>query len=230
MNRKLVTLDPLEDREIRILRNEDRNARRLCVILDAEFYLDRFGAVDALNSTSGNKDFDETDFVFVSHVDSERRHHGYCCSDDFAAQIAIDLMGSLIGRFPSLQRSGNLVCGLSLSGLASAHIKMMYPRVFSGALCQSGSFWWNQEWLTTQTQHGGSGRFWISVGSKETDFGISHPPTGLRQEVSQIDACRRFADSLKRSEYEVTFRVYEGGHDFPSWKSEFLEALAWLLK
>ncbi|MEJ0000578.1 MAG: alpha/beta hydrolase-fold protein [Verrucomicrobiota bacterium] len=40
------------------------------------------------------------------------------------------------------------MAGISLSGLASAYLTLTRPTVFSHCLSHSGSFWWNDEWLT----------------------------------------------------------------------------------
>jgi predicted alpha/beta superfamily hydrolase len=59
---------------------------------------------------------------------------------------------------------------------AAAFITLRRPAVFSNALCQSGSFWWLADHhVDLPATHA---RFWLSVGSEETDTQISHPPTG----------------------------------------------------
>lgn len=200
--------------------------KRLCIFLDAEYYLDRMDTV----STLGNLALPATAFLFVSHVDGEARHYDYTCNPRYSQFIAEDVAAWVKTRVGGISDRGNLICGLSLSGLASAHMALTYPDAFSAALCQSGSFWWNSEWLTGHTKSLSvqSGKFWISVGDKETESGISHPPTDLRQDVSQVVANVNFVERLRAVGAEVDYRPFSGGHDLVQWKEELPEALTWL--
>jgi iron(III)-enterobactin esterase len=189
--------------------------RPLHVFLDAEFYLNR---MDILPALRGKR------CVFVSHENAEERHYDLACNPRYAEFIAYDVLAWAGGT-----ANGNLICGLSLSGLAATHIALLYPDLFPYCLSQSGSFWWNDEWLTSQVTAPIKGKFWLSVGDKETDEGISHEPTGLRQDVSQVASVQRMAETLSKAGAEVRHRVFEGGHEMPPWEKELPEALAWLL-
>lgn len=186
---------------------ENPSTRWLCVFLDAELYLNRVEALEVA------REFGTC--LFVSNLNMEARHYDYTCNPDYAEFIVEDVLC----RFGGKEKT--LLAGLSLSGLAAAHLALTYPSRFDAILCQSGSFWWNDEWLTTQARKGG--RFWLSVGDQETDCGISHPPTGLRQEVSQMESVKRAAEALG-----AHLSIFEGGHDPARWKRELPEALAWL--
>lgn len=199
----------------RVWRLEGAKDEPLCVFLDAEFYLDRMDVAAILPGLTS------ATCLFVSHVDGATRHPDYTCNPRYAEFIVNDVLGAFDGK------DGHLICGLSLSGLAAAHMALIYPEIFPRAICQSGSFWWNDEWLTANippTQ----GKFWISVGDQETEAGISHPPTGLRQDVSQIDGARRVAEALREQGADVKFQPYSGGHDFTGWLKELPQAMMWI--
>ncbi len=198
--------------------------RRLAIFLDAEYYLKRMNVAPILDSLSISA-------VFVSHVDGMARHQDFTCNPRYADFIAQDVISWARREMPGLTPGGHLICGLSLSGLASSHLALAYPEIFPDAICQSGSFWWNSEWLTKNAHAFAHphGRFWLSVGERERDKGIFHPPTDLHQEESQLVACENQAKELQRLGATVEFQTFAGGHDLALWKAELPDALDWLL-
>ena len=48
--------------------------------------------------------------------------------------------------------------------------------------------------------------FWISVGSRETEAGVSDPPSELRQELAQVAGCVSTAAALRTKGYRVSYR------------------------
>ncbi len=202
------------------------------IFLDGEFYVTRMGASSLIHELQAKHGLPAMPCVFVSQVDAEARHHDLTCKADFAAFIAQDVMGWLRDRVPTLGEGGHLVAGPSLGGLASAFITLTHPQVFARCLSQSGSFWWEDERLTGMLDElpASSSKFWISVGDQETQAGLTHPPTGLRQDIPQIEGCARFAALLKRHGHEVHYSMHSGSHDTQAWAEELPQALPWLLR
>lgn len=198
----------------------------LCVVLDGEFYLQRIDAPVLLDERA---ELGEATYVFVSHVDAAARHHDFTCEPAYARFVADEVVGWARGVCPGLRGDGHLAIGLSLSGLAAAYIALNYPQTFRGAVCQSGSFWWNDQWLTGQVPYcpGRSGRFWLSVGTLETETDVVHAPTGLHQRATQIEGVERFAAALPGPH---RLHRYDGGHEMRAWAEELPNALGWLLK
>ena len=190
------------------------------MFLDAEHYL---RDLDCLPLIGEVPELEPMTCVFVSHENSAARHVDYPCNESYARFIAEDVVGRVTAK-----KGGHLVCGLSLSGLASAFVCLRYPEVFGGALCQSGSFWW-------MVQNGveiprTNARFWLSVGDEETATGVSHPPSGMRQEISQIEGVRVVADRLRKRGGDVNCHEFSGGHKAAPWRAELAEALRWLAR
>jgi enterochelin esterase family protein len=207
------------------------NPEVLCIFLDGEYYVNKMDALASLAGLTIRNQAPPMACLFVSHVDGTARHQDYTCNSRYAEFLAKDLISWLRMRSGISSVGGHLLGGTSLSGLQAAYTSLHYPDVFRLVLCHSGSFWWNQEWLTS-TLHNlprNAAKYWISVGDKETDSGISHPPTGMRQEVDQISAARRFADAVRKRGNPVHYYLNRGGHDISPWKEELPQAMQWLM-
>ena len=204
----------------------------LCVLLDGELYRDNVDALAIFSMLTQRGSIPPMTLVFVSHGDAAARHADYVCDPKFARFIAEDVVSRARSRVPSLSAERHLICGLSLSGLAAAHIALLYPTRFPAALCQSGSFWWEPDAFARLAQERPpvGTRFWLSVGDEETDTGVSHPPTGLFQGISQIDGVERARAVLEEHGGDVNFQRYRGGHSFEHWQAELGDALPWLLR
>ncbi|HYF35901.1 MAG TPA: alpha/beta hydrolase-fold protein [Prosthecobacter sp.] len=218
-------------RKVWILEPPRERPHKFGIFLDAEIYLHRMDAQEILTHLQAEGTIPPITAVFVSHVDGAARHHDLTCNPKYAKFIAEDLLGWLRDRNQSIPSQGHLIAGPSLGGLASAHLALAYPQTFPHCLSHSGSFWWQEEWLTAHIDQfpASHGNFWISVGDQETQTGIAHPPTGLYQEVAQLPACERFAEALRERGHRTRFSLHEGSHSFEPWEEELPEALAWLL-
>jgi enterochelin esterase-like enzyme len=207
-----------------------RAPHRLCVLLDGEFYLERAEALPLLEALTAAGRIAAMSWLFVASGGAEARHADFTYSPPFARFIAEDAVGWARAQVGSIAAEGHLVCGLSLSGLAAAHLTLLHRDRFSAALCQSGSFWHRPEQLAglVEERPPEGARFWLSVGDQETEVDVRHPPTGLLQPISQIDGVKRACEVLRRSGAAVHFHRYAGGHDFDPWRAEFGDALEWL--
>jgi enterochelin esterase family protein len=204
----------------------------LCVFLDAEYYLERMETLSLVSDLQAHDRFSAVTWVFVSHGGQPARHSDYICNSRFARYIAEDVIGWVRRKCAGVVEGDHLICGLSLSGLASAYLALTYPQQFSRALCQSGAFWWNREWLARNaiSESAAQGRFWISVGEEEVETGIAHPPSGMLQEVSQLAVVENVVRELEAIGATVHFHRFAGGHQTAPWQAELHAALGWLLQ
>jgi enterochelin esterase-like enzyme len=201
----------------------------LCVFLDGDFYL-KMELPSILDKLITGGRIPQMSFAIVAHHGGQSRHEDYVCNDRFARFVSEDLFTWAKNRVESIQSNGNLICGLSLSGLASAHIHMTFPHLFSSSLSQSGSFWWNRKRFAELVRGHllTNSRFWLSVGDQETEESATHAPSGMRQEFSQIAGVQSAVDALTAAGAEVVHREFHGGHAFEPWISELPDALEWL--
>ena len=201
---------------------------KFCVFLDAEFYLNSMDTLNILSSLTKKKLIPNMAFLFVSSKDAESRQIDYICNPMYSSFITNEVPQFLKSKFPNLHDSNNYICGLSLSALQSAFVMLNNTNIYSQCLAQSGSFWWNDEWLRKNLPNLSNGCIWASVGSKETTGSVTHPPTNLYQGISQIDGVQNFVREIKTTKVEIEFQIYEGGHELPPWEKELAKALTWL--
>jgi enterochelin esterase-like enzyme len=197
------------------------------LFLDAELYLEKVGAAAVVRGLQERRAIPPAVAVFLSHGGVAARHEDFVCDPEYARFLARDLVGSVREEHPSVTEI--VLAGLSLSGLAAGYVATRHPAVFRAAVCQSPSFWWDggrfAEELPAAAQAGPE--FWICVGSRETGAGVSHPPSGLRQGVTQVAGCVVAVAALRARGYSVNYREYDGGHDPECWRDDLSLALPW---
>ncbi len=162
-----------------------------------------------------------------TNLAAAERHVDFVCNADYAKFIAVDVVSWLKREQPAIRDV--ILVGLSLSGLAAAHIATRYPQVFDTAIFQSPSFWWEQGRFAAELPAATNPeqRFWICVGNRETESGVSHQPSGLRQDWTQIAGCDFVCDAMRAKGYNFDYRSYEGGHDCSCWRDDLALALLW---
>jgi iron(III)-enterobactin esterase len=205
--------------------------RRIALFLDGEHYLEQMDAPSILLDLTHRGLIPPMACLFVSNANPAARHRDFCCNPDYMDFIMGGLVPWMRERHgPQVDGGDHLIAGTSLSGLQAAYTALHQPETFGRALCQSGSFWWNGEWLSRQLPTlGPAGDFWLSVGTKEQGKGMVHPPTSLVQDADQDAAVERFTAALQPRCRRVRHHLYQGGHDPGNWRDELSEALPWLL-
>jgi enterochelin esterase family protein len=207
-------------------------AHRLGICLDGEYYLDRADALSEIEAMTERNVIPSMSWLFLASGGPEARHADFTYSPTFTRFVANEVVDWARSQVASIVNGDHLVCGLSLSGLAAAHLALVHRDRFSAALCQSGSFWWKPDQLAAvaTSYPPPKTRFWLSVGDEETAVGVSHPPTGMYQATSQIDGVKQARSVLEQAGGDVHYHRYQGGHDFAPWRAELPEALGWLLR
>ena len=200
------------------------------LFLDAELYLERVGAVAVVRRLQERRAIPPAVAVFLSDGGAAARHEDFVCRPEYARFVARDLVESLREEHPGVTEI--VIAGSSLSGLAAAYTATRHPAVFRAAVCQSPSFWWERgrlaQELPAATPAGPES--WICVGSRETGAGLSHPPSGLRQGLTQVAGCVSAAAALQAKGYRVSYREYDGGHDPECWRDDLSLAQRWVLR
>jgi enterochelin esterase-like enzyme len=217
-------------RRIWTLHPGSRTPTGAVVFLDAELYLENVKAESVLRTLQDSASIPPVTAVFVSNESAVARHTDFVCAAAYACFLSEDLVPWVLKNHPELDRDRVVIAALSLSGLAAAHAALTHSHHFRAAICQSPSFWWDDERFGASLPRAtdASPAYWISVGNQETVHDVSHPPSGLRQHSSQLDACQRTCDALRAAGYNVNFRVFHGGHDPECWRDDLFLALPWI--
>ena len=205
-------------------------ARHLTIFLDGEWYRERVGAAEVLDTLA--PELADSWFVFVSSHSEAARWRECPCFPPFAAFIADELLPWLVHRHPALAhvRTRTLV-GLSYTGLAAAFIARERPGAFQQVISQSGSFWWHDAALLHSFQKLSAPlptSFYLSVGSRETQQNLQHRPDVI-QTLSQLESVRRFRDTLLSLDHAVHYAEFHGAHSFDAWRADLPQALRWAL-
>jgi enterochelin esterase family protein len=157
----------------------------------------------------------------------EQREADLVCSQATNRFLVNELLPWLRGEYKiRTAAERTIVAGASLGGLAASYAALDQPQAFGRVLSQSGSFGWGKrdaeaQWLTAEfrSRPRVNAKFYLDVGAMETKGGAR----------SQLKTNRRFRDVLRRKGYHVTYREFNGAHDFPCWRVNFADALLVLL-
>lgn len=198
------------------------------VFLDGELYVQKVKAPAVVRRLDEQKITPPTLAVFVSSNGAAARHRDFVCDPAYPDFIAVDLVDWTRREYPTVGEF--VIAGLSLSGLAAAYIATRYPATFRSAICQSPSFWWERgrfgEDLPVVVAPGQE--YWISVGSRETETDVSHPPSAMVQELTQLAGCALACEALRSKGYSITYLEFDGGHDPACWREDLALALSWV--
>ena len=217
-------------RLVRLQRGPANKPHCLCLFLDGESYWRDMDAIPLLNELLEEAKLPPMTIALVGHVSDAARHEDYTCNGSYAHFIGGTVMPWLNREVSGLYDRGHIICGLSLSGLMSVYLTLQYPQHFSGCISQSGSHWWKHEWFVARAlaQSPVNDRFWMSVGDKETEVNVKHPPTGLLQDISQIEGVETVVRVLEEIGGTVHYHKYHGGHSYQFWRDELGQALHWV--
>jgi enterochelin esterase family protein len=205
------------------------DARDCLLFLDGELYRDRVKASERIREAQADRTLPALNCVYLSSVSAANRQLEYTCNESFASFLTVDMPRWIereVGHYDRL-----FLCGLSLSALQAVFTALRSPGIFAGALSQSPSAWWQEEWLASSMPPAGAkmNRFWLSVGTHEAQENVSHPPTPLLQKTSQLASVRRLAKRMSEAGHRIHSHEYDGGHDPACWGAELPQALAWLV-
>ncbi len=203
-----------------------REPEGVLVFLDGEYYLAHIRAAPIVSELQDEGTIPPMAVAYVSCIDNDIRWTESFCNEDFAKCVAEELLPWLESRFAPAAEGENILAGLSLTGLSAAHTALLYPNAFPRVLCQSGSFWWNNNWLTKNlpSETTRNQKFRITVGNEETREDVDHGK-GLIQRDSQTASNEQMRDALSAKGHDVSYSAFQGDHNIASWRDDLPESL-----
>ncbi|MFI6938382.1 enterochelin esterase [Streptomyces sp. NPDC050418] len=196
----------------------------VAVLLDGEVWGPRLGFGRDLDAAAGKGLLPPMVTVMVETMGRDARVRDLSCNGEFVDWLADVLLPWARTEFGATHDPARtVIAGQSAGGLTAAFAGFRRPERFGNVLSQSGSFWWpddtefdsGSEWLTRQ---------YAVTGRRPVRF---HVEVGL-QEWMLLAQNRHLRNVLEAKGYEVTYREFNGGHDYACWRGGLLHGLAGL--
>ena len=182
----------------------------LVVLMDGFAYINTLNAVNVLDNLIFEGKISPTICIFIDN--KEDRYNELTCNAGFSEFIINELMPWILSNYNVYNDpTKTVIGGFSLSGLEAAFIGMNHSNIFGNVLCQSGSLWWENEWLIEEFNARPKLplKFHLSVGILEDRPYDSKP--------IMMDNVIRFRDTLLNKGNIVCYEVFHSGHDYLSW-------------
>ena len=196
----------------------------MLVLMDGLDFINDLSAVTVLD----NLIFDsKIEPIIVAFVDTsgDDRYDMLTCSDDLNHFIAKDLLTWIRERYKITNLpSRNIIGGFSLGGLMASFIALNNYDIFGKVICESGSFWWNDEWILEKYRSIPKLplEFYLNVGILEDRPYDSEPV--------MMDVINKFRDILLSKGYKLHYDQFESGHDYLCWGEQLGMALIYMFK
>ncbi|WP_270180891.1 alpha/beta hydrolase-fold protein [Alkalihalobacillus sp. CinArs1] len=153
-------------------------------------------------------------------VDSPDRFTEFVGNDVFTQFLTDELLPWIRDTF-RVNRDKIVLGGASLGGLAAFYSAISRPDLFGGVLSQSGSFN-HKKWVDWPVHH-------MKNESKQHPVRI-YMNAGKLEVPALQEANNQTYSALKRNGYDVTYDVFNGGHDVLWWRETFPRGLEYVFK
>ncbi|MDA3557799.1 enterochelin esterase [Acinetobacter sp. AOR15_HL] len=200
----------------------------LVIFLDGQIWSRELSIFPEIQHLTDSNKIRPAVYVFVHSLNSQQRRQDYGCHDAFSQALVHELIETLLEEYSYISKTDITLCGQSLGGLCALHSALLFPKVFTSLILQSGSYWWS-DFSNSALGRNHTGNFlellnlshplpkttqiYISAGTYETD---------MRDDAHQLY-------QQLQSFNQVSFRTFSGGHDAVNWRADLLKALQKIL-
>lgn len=200
----------------------------LVIFLDGQVWSRELSILSEIRDLTDLKKIRPAAYVFIHSLNSQQRRQDYGCHDVFSQALVSELLEILLEQYSFISTTNITLCGQSLGGLCALHSALLFPKVFTSLILQSGSYWWS-DFSNSALGRNHTGNFlellnlshplpkttqiYISAGTYETD---------MRDDAHQLY-------QQLQSFNQVSFRTFSGGHDAVNWRADLLKALQKIL-
>ncbi|GAM30700.1 hypothetical protein P23_1203 [Acinetobacter calcoaceticus] len=200
----------------------------LVIFLDGQVWSRELSILSEIRDLTDLKKLRPAAYVFIHSLNSQQRRQDYGCHDVFSQALVNELLEIILEQYSFISTTNIIFCGQSLGGLCALHSALLFPKVFTSLILQSGSYWWS-DFSNSALGRNHTGNFlellnlshplpkttqiYISAGTYETD---------MRDDAHQLY-------QQLQSFNQVSFRTFSGGHDAVNWRADLLKALQKIL-
>lgn len=183
---------------------------KLLVLTDGFDYINYLSIKNVLDNLITDKEIDPIVCVLVSSNDN--RYEELTCNEKFADFITLEILPWINSNYNvDITPQNHIIGGVSLGGLTASYIGYKYSNYFGNILSQSGSFWYEKEWLTEQYKNSDKLplKIYLCAGLLE-DYPYDDEPV-------MMEVINNMRDVLLQKEYDVTYETFNSGHDYLGW-------------
>lgn len=200
----------------------------LVIFLDGQVWSRELSILSEIRDLTNLKKLRPAAYVFIHSLNSQQRRQDYGCHDVFSQALVNELLEIILEQYSFISTTNITLCGQSLGGLCALHSALLFPKVFTSLILQSGSYWWSD------FSNSALGR--NHTGSLLELLNLSHPLPKTTQiyisagtyETDMRDDAHQLYQQLQ-SFNQVSFRTFSGGHDAVNWRADLLKALQKIL-
>lgn len=121
---------------------------KLLILSDGFEYLS-ISAATVLDNLINDKKISNVICVLIEST--KNRYEELTCSDKYSDFIAKELIPWIYENYNvSKSPKDTIIGGVSLGGLAATYMAYKNPSIFGNVLSQSGSYWYDEQWLTNK--------------------------------------------------------------------------------
>lgn len=187
----------------------DGSPHNLLILTDGFEYMN-MGAEIVFNNLINDERIPPMVCVFVES--KENRYEELTCNEKFSDFLSKELITWIHENYNiSKNPKERIVGGVSLGGLAATHIAYKNPHIFGNVLSQSGSYWYENQWLTKEYENNERLpiKFYLNAGVLE-DHRYDDEPI-------MMEVINNMRDVLLNKGYSVAYENFPSGHDYLGW-------------
>ncbi|MDU4890110.1 MAG: alpha/beta hydrolase-fold protein [Clostridium sp.] len=142
----------------------------------------------------------------------KNRNEDLSCSEAFSEFLSTEVMPWVYENYNVTKNPHETVIGgVSLGGLAATYIALKNSNIFGNVLSQSGSYWYEEQWLTKEYEKAEKLpiNFYLNAGVLEDRPYDSEP--------IMMEVINNMRDVLLSKGYNVKYENFYSGHDYLSW-------------
>lgn len=201
---------------------KDSEKYNLIICTDGFIHINIINAKNVLDNLMNKNLIQNSICVFVDN--SKDRFNELTCNEKFSDFIGKELIPWIYSNYNvSTEPEKTTISGISLGGLTAVYLAFKSPEIFGNVLAQSGSFWWNDEWLIEKCKNTDIKplKVYLNAGILE-DRPYDDEPV-------MKECIEKMREVLLSKGHTVFYERFPSGHDYLGWGEKFATGLMALM-